>query len=102
VEGEEPIETGRGPPDYFRDYRVEYRPSGGTWQVAATLSSRTTTSYTVSGLQSDTTYDFRVWVANLFSRKVASNVRTATTDACEGGGGRRRSPQPINYTGPGS
>jgi hypothetical protein len=98
---------GADAPFYFRSYRIEKSSDGGTtWQSAGTVYGLSTTSFTVSGLQSETTYSFRVRVADVFSRiGDPSNVQTATTDPSGGGGGGGGGyppPVPMGNSGPGT
>jgi hypothetical protein len=90
---------------YFSAYLVQRSTDGGTtWATVQTITSLSTTSTTVSGLQSDTTYWFRILVRDDFRRLGdPSNVQTATTDPSGGGGGGGGGyPPPVPLDDPGS
>ena len=58
-------------------YNVEYRSVGGSWIIANTDA----TSYNISGLSAETTYDVRVSTVCSFGTSEYSNTVSATTDA---------------------
>ncbi|MBN1675658.1 MAG: fibronectin type III domain-containing protein [Kiritimatiellae bacterium] len=59
-------------------FKVERRPSGGTWSQVRQTSANVTT-YTDGGLQAGTTYEYRVRASNSAGNSAYSSVASATT-----------------------
>ncbi len=64
-------------------WQVRYRKSGSSWPAWADIdgSTATTTAYTVTGLDNDAAYQFRVRAKNNIANGVQSEVLTATPRA---------------------
>ena len=79
-----------------RMYQIRRRPSGGAWTVWTTVpnSWRGALTHTVSGLSSNTLYDFETRASNSVgtsSARAVGNIRTGGSDAPDA------SPGKINY-----
>jgi hypothetical protein len=66
------------------DFFILQRVIGGWWSTVATLNANTT-NYTDTGLQSGTTYQYRIFASNSVGNSLPSNTLSATTST-QGGG----------------
>jgi hypothetical protein len=92
---------------YFANYQIFYKKSSVTsWTYSSTITSVGTTSKTVAGLDSSTSYDFQVKWEVTYGYGRFTNVVSATTDPSGGGGGGGggggQPPVPLDNSGPGT
>jgi parallel beta-helix repeat protein len=80
--GTEVTLTWRDESDNETRFVVEYRSADGDWNRAAELPGNSTTT-SVSGLEPETTYEFRLRAGNFIGESFNSDLASATTAAAE-------------------
>ena len=65
--------------DAISGYKVEYKASGGSWQVATENTGSSSTSYTVTGLTGGTIYTFRITARNSLGLGTTSSESSSIT-----------------------